>query len=53
MDKTIKVRKTCHVCGQPIIGGTAGKDFHYVKTLYGGERYYCDKCMQKLMKGEI
>jgi hypothetical protein len=52
-DKVEKKKQKCHICDEIIMGGVAGKDFHYVKAKSGQDRYYCEKCMQKLMRGEI
>ncbi len=46
-----KQKHLCYECGQLIIGGVEGKDFHYVKNL-GATRWYCEKCMNKLLRGE-
>ena len=45
-----KAKHYCYECGE-IIGGTAGVDWHYVKNL-GITRWYCDKCMKKILRGE-
>lgn len=50
-EKAIKKTKHyCYECGA-MIGGTAGVDWHYVKNL-GFTRWYCDKCMKKILRGE-
>ena len=46
-------KKNCYICGELLAGGVMGEDIHYVKAKYGQERYYCGKCMQKLLRGEI
>lgn len=52
MEKTEKkAKKICYNCGEIIMGGIIGLDIHYV-TNAGKTRWYCEKCMKKLMRGE-
>ena len=53
MGEARKMRFICRVCGEVKIGAVLGKDMHYVKARNGEERFYCEKCMKKLMRGEI
>lgn len=45
------VKKVCYECGEILMGGRLGIDIHYV-TNAGKTRWYCGKCMKKLMRGE-
>ena len=46
-----KEKHLCYECGQLIMGGVVGEDLHFIKNL-GTTRWYCDKCMKKLLRGE-
>lgn len=41
----------CYVCGERLMAGKLGEDIHYIKSR-GETRWYCQKCMEKLLKGE-
>lgn len=52
MDKAkLQKPKICCECGNRIMGGQLGKDIHFI-TNRGETRWYCQKCMEKLLKGQ-